>query len=246
MEDRFLARRIDCDETVELSSWAGIRLDLRYVCEACDRLLDTDGADEVLRRSLFVGALVAYARCFKGNEGVRLGLDETELEGMGENNVLDMHRFLIAVRDKHIAHSVNSFEGVDVGVGDFGDGPVVVYATQHMIGVPAQSIADLKEMAEFLIKIVDKRSHNANAIVLYRYGGLTSEQILALPPITMKPPNPGGSYPLGDPKARALDTNRWKSPWSNTCLSRFFPACPFIHCSAPFEYPPPAKRMIAG
>ena len=189
MQGEVIPRRIDCDEAIELASWGGIRLDLQYVCDACDRLLNTDEEDEVLRRALFVAALVAYARCFKGNEGVRLGLDEIELEGMGEDNVLDLHRWFIDVRNKHIAHSVNPFEQVDVGVADLGDGPGVVLATQYMIGVP-ESIGALKEMAEFLIKAVDKLSTNATHALLYRYGGLTAEQILALPRITMNPPTP--------------------------------------------------------
>jgi len=190
MEEGVRPRRIDCDEAIELSSWAGICLDLQYVCDVCDRLLNTDKEDSVLRRALFVAALVAYARCFKGNEGVRLGLDETDLEGMGEGNVLGLHRFFIDVRNKHIAHSINPLEQVDVGVADFGEGPFVVCATQYAIGLPDQSIKDLNRMSEFLIKAANDRSITPDHILIFRYGGLTSDEILALPTIKMNPLSP--------------------------------------------------------
>jgi len=108
-------RRIDFPEAIELANWAGIRLDLKFVCDACDRLIHTDQSDDILRRALFVAALVAYARCFKGNEGVRIGLKENDLESMGENKVLAFHQFFITLRDKHIAHSVNDFEQAVIG-----------------------------------------------------------------------------------------------------------------------------------
>ena len=39
----------------------------------------------------------------------------------------------------------------------------------------------MKEMAEFLIGVASKKSATAESIVLYRYGGLTEEQTIALP-----------------------------------------------------------------
>lgn len=185
-----IPRRVDFDEAIELANWAGIRQDLEFVCDACDRLLDTDKGDSVLCRALFDSALGAYARCFKGNEGVRVGLEENDLEGMGEKNVLGLHQFFITLRDKHIAHSVNPFEQAVVGVAELGDKLAVVNLTQHMIGVPDKTIGELKEMAEYLINVATEKTVIADSIIRYRYGGLSKDQVQALPPMGIKAPGP--------------------------------------------------------
>lgn len=189
MQDEIIPRRVDFDEAIEVSNWAGIRLDLQFVCEACDRLLDTDEEDSVMRRALFVAAVIAYARCFKGNAGVRVGLEENALEGLGD--VLGLHRWYIALRNTHLAHSVSPFEQTVVGVAELDNNELaVVDLTQHLIGVPDQSIRELKAMATFLIDAAAKHAAQADAIIRYRYKGLTPAQVRALPLIELAPPTP--------------------------------------------------------
>jgi len=70
------------------------------------------------------------------------------------------------------------------------DGLGLVNWSQYTIGVPNESIADLKEVAEFLIKVVDEKSITPDHIIRYRYEGLTDEQVRALPTMRLDPPNP--------------------------------------------------------
>jgi hypothetical protein len=60
-------------------------------------------------KSLIFSAVVAYARPFK--TGVReIRMEESSFAAAGQEFNLDLHNYLIAVRDKHVAHSVNEFE----------------------------------------------------------------------------------------------------------------------------------------
>ena len=181
---------IDFAEAQEVADWTGIILDLEFVKAACSRLLIESeiSRDPVLSRALIVSAIITYARCFNQGGGVRLALHDNDLEAMGVD--MSLHGYIMELRSKHIAHSVSSFEQAVVGVADVGGRLEVVDLTQHMIGVPAKSIAELKEMAEFLIKVVVKYADNANANVIAKYQSLTSDQVLALRPIQLQTPKP--------------------------------------------------------
>ena len=181
-----IPRLVDFDEALKLSSWSGIQIDLEFVRDACGRLLDIDEDDPVLRRALLVAAVVAYARCFKSHEGVRIGFDESELEGIakGKEGLPDLHDFYIDLRDKHFAHSVNAFELASVGVTDLGSGTLgIVSRGTYMIGMKdKQSIEDLREIAELLIdNVVNEKKPPLESVVLYRYRSLTEEQVNGLP-----------------------------------------------------------------
>ena len=177
--DSIVPRQVDFPEVIEVANWAGIRVDLEFVRDACDRLIVADEGDAVLRRALFDSALGAYARCFKG-AGVRVGLDESDFDSMDEPNVLSLHQFFIDLRDMHVSHSVNEFERVIIGIFEVDDHPTLVDFTQYTI-LADEAVKDLKEMAEFLIGVASEKSATAESIVLYRYSGLTEEQISALP-----------------------------------------------------------------
>jgi hypothetical protein len=93
--------------------------DVRFAHQAVEELLASwpaespTGPDAVSARSLWTAALVSYARCFRG--GVRRGSAKAIEDGLsGLDRV--MHDYAMAMRDKHIAHSVNAFEQAKVGV----------------------------------------------------------------------------------------------------------------------------------
>jgi hypothetical protein len=97
-----------------------VLLDLRLTAAALDRLIKLLGDksdDELVKGSLWTTALISYSRCFIG--GRRPPLAESVFEDFHET-AFGFHRHLIAMRDKHVAHSVNPFEQVGVGavVGD--------------------------------------------------------------------------------------------------------------------------------
>ena len=94
-----------------------VEQDLAYAVESLSALLD-DGqipGGSLIARSLLVAALVVYARCF--NKGVRshYSLDVRRIEAMDEGGAA-YHRWLLDVRNKYIAHSVNAYEQAVAGL----------------------------------------------------------------------------------------------------------------------------------
>ena len=89
--------------------WAdltGIANDIQQVLECCDLLVSV-GDDGPMKKALQDSALIRYRRCFAS--GVRERLDISELfDNVG---ALTLHKDLIALADKHVAHSVNALDG---------------------------------------------------------------------------------------------------------------------------------------
>jgi len=107
---------INFDEAKILADLGAIVQDLGSTIKICSRLkkmLKEGSKDSLLIESLWTTALIKYSRCFKS--GKRFGLDESILDGLkGEPH--KVHKLYLNMRDKHIAHSVNPFEQMQVGL----------------------------------------------------------------------------------------------------------------------------------
>lgn len=92
-------------------------------------------------KALIFSGVVGYARSFKS--GVReLTLNPADLHGKGAPFDGEIHEYIIALRDKHIAHSVNDFErcesiAIVVGKpgGEWRDASAVGVAMKQSIGI---------------------------------------------------------------------------------------------------------------
>lgn len=105
--------KIEIAEASELSSFTGFFQDLTFACDVFRYLLDNfDKLDSTLQKSLWTTALITYARCFAN--GRRLQLTSDIYNGL-DGDPQGCHEYLIGMRNKHVAHSVNPFEEVNVG-----------------------------------------------------------------------------------------------------------------------------------
>ena len=108
--------KVDYEEAKKLADLGAIVQDLRFTMETCSRLnklLKEKSQDSLLIESMWTAALIRYARCFGSGKG--FGLSESIFDGlMGEPH--KVHKMYIDLRDKHIAHSVNPFEQMEVGL----------------------------------------------------------------------------------------------------------------------------------
>ena len=113
-----------------LAGLAGVKADLDRVLEYCDRMIEryagshlkqspfdivgfTTHVDFIDWEALSTAACVTYARCFVS--GVRQSLESTLLAG-ADAELRSTHEFVMHLRNKHVAHSVNSFEENSVTV----------------------------------------------------------------------------------------------------------------------------------
>lgn len=108
--------KVDYEEAKKLADLGAIAQDLGFTMKTCSRLkklLKEESQDSLLIESLWTAALIRYARCF--GTGKRFGLAESIFDALlGEPH--KVHRMYIDLRDKHIAHSVNPFEQMAVGL----------------------------------------------------------------------------------------------------------------------------------
>lgn len=109
--------RVDFLEAQVLADLASLTQDLGAVMQTCSRLLDLlkeDSKGHILIEALWSSALVRYARCFATGKRC-FGLDESVFAGLNGYPIA-AQRLYINLRNKHVAHSVNPFEQVQVGL----------------------------------------------------------------------------------------------------------------------------------
>lgn len=106
--------KIDTEGGKRYAALNQIASDLSYARE-CLSQADTIGVpsvSDIQSRALIFSGVVAYARPFK--TGVRqIRLTTEFFSSLGKLFDSSIHNYLISVRDKHIAHSVNEFETGD-------------------------------------------------------------------------------------------------------------------------------------
>ncbi len=127
---------IDFSEAKQLADLLSIMRDLQAVVESCKRvvsLIESKNEDHVQIDALWSMSLIRYVRCF--NTGKRYDLKADELFKSQKGDPIGAHQFYWNMRDKHVAHSVNPYEQMNVGLilspGDSGSKKVVGVSTLH-------------------------------------------------------------------------------------------------------------------
>jgi hypothetical protein len=181
---------IDIPEAEALADYTGIASDLRTAGEFAQMILDERAKKQPnwsLSDPLTTAAIVRYARPFMS--GVRRRLDCAALEVLTPAQ-RSMHDRLCAIRNKHIAHSVNAFEDSQ---------PVARYweervreegiesiSCQHrrVIGLSGDELNGILELTAAMLVYVEARLAEERAKVLEAVRRMPLGEILARP----KPP----------------------------------------------------------
>ena len=183
---RETAYRFPVPAAQRLASLIGMKSDLEQVVAYCDRMVKryaglhlkqspfdivgfTTPLDFIDWEALSTAACISYARCF--SSGVRQTLDNNLLS-TADIELSSLHSFVLDFRDKHIAHSVNSFENnsVTIHIGEHFQSsteietitPSHTRATGLSIDVPPK----LKRLAEWWIGKVEEEMAVEKAEVL--------------------------------------------------------------------------------
>jgi hypothetical protein len=145
--------KLDTPEAEEFAALHLIRNDLRFAidCFAEADKIGVPDATHTLSKALVFSATVAYARSF--GTGARLvALRQDDLKQSCAGFSLEAHDYIVALRSKHVAHSVNSFErceafGVVVAAPEeeWREGNAVGVALQFDIGLTRPMLVGLLE-----------------------------------------------------------------------------------------------------
>jgi hypothetical protein len=101
--------RYDSELANKLAAFIGIRQDLTEAKKLI--LAHIDPSFSHVSRATYIAALIIYRRCFKDSKRAKLNISKMHMiKGADE-----YHRHWIGMADKHIAHSVNSFEQIAIG-----------------------------------------------------------------------------------------------------------------------------------
>jgi hypothetical protein len=101
---------VQIQEARYLADLIGIKVDLESVIDFCNTLLNICGMerpDFKLTEPLSIAILIKYSRPFAKGVRKRLSIDVVPELTKEE---LEYHKKFIALRNKHIAHSINEFE----------------------------------------------------------------------------------------------------------------------------------------
>lgn len=114
-------RRLDTASASTLVELTATFEDLQTVLRCCERLVSElaagDGEpDDVLVEAVWTVALLSYARCFSAGEG-GTALTQEDLQAAQRNDdVVEWHKVLLALRDHHADSTTNPRERFSVGV----------------------------------------------------------------------------------------------------------------------------------
>lgn len=159
-----------------LASLVGMRSDLEQVITYCELMIHRYAGTHLKRspfdivgfttpvdiddwEALSTAACISYARCFAS--GVREPLNLALLDKAGAE-LRTLHGFVLNLRNKHVAHSVNSFEEnlVTLHIGaHFASSREIETVTAHHTRVAGLSIevpAQLKRLAQWWVAKIDE------------------------------------------------------------------------------------------
>jgi hypothetical protein len=173
------------DGAEALASLAGIRDDLRQVlsyCESVEEQVRTMYHVPVTWDGMTTAAVVAYARCFNG--GARK-YPYQKLIVHFSADMLDAHNYFRALRDKHVAHSVNTYEENLLVVTVEMDGSVpqgvesVDISSRRVVGVGEQDLGRLRALAQSVLTAADRLYEVEQGLVLEQLRMLPLEPMVA-------------------------------------------------------------------
>jgi hypothetical protein len=162
-----MGRALTGEPAATLADLWSIQSDLTFVAACCDEMITRKAAagDQQpggpIDRALWEAAAVAYARCFGKGKGylikgrARLRLPQ---ELIDELDGTEIHRSVMDLRDKHIAHRVSDAEQAKV-VAALSPPParavagILVFGAR-LIGKSPEHISDLRHLTESLLQVV--------------------------------------------------------------------------------------------
>jgi hypothetical protein len=188
-----VVRRISTPDSSELARLAEIFGDLQFVLRCCELLvgqlaLPPERSDEAAIEALWIGALVAYVRCFSGQtRGLKdADVDALELEG----EVGEFHKQLRRLRDHYASRHVNPREKITIGVAQGTDGKAEGVAITSAPRPPVDEVIARQtgQLALALTRLVEERMGKLQEKVFKDAQAMSPNLLSALPLIELDQP----------------------------------------------------------
>lgn len=186
------------DEAALLARLASIQYDLRsaimlceYLQDECKRSPDSYPGSEIID-AFSTAILVRYSRAFV--TGVRQGLGADALAHLNDDQ-RESHERIRAFRDKHIAHSVNSFEETKIQARYCEERVrkegITGISLEHyrVIGLSLDDVEAIVDVSKTLLAYVDAQIKQEQQKVLSVVRALPLDQVLAFPTRAARPPS---------------------------------------------------------
>lgn len=140
--------------------------------------------------ALWIAAHVAYARCFIGGARRNVPLDFlSTLDG----EPVELHNYIIDMRNKHVAHSVNAFEQVQIGIVlDEEQGSAVGVGIGHLkraVDAP-EGTRNMMLLAQAAARALAPRRAQLSELILAEADAVPFDELRARPRMAMQPPGP--------------------------------------------------------
>lgn len=156
-----------------LADLLSCRADLAHCVELLDAQLERPKAqqNDTVGRGLWEAAVIAYARVFAGGVRHRARIPDEAIIAI-DPLAMTLHEWLLGLRDKHVAHSVNAFDEVVVGsiLASESDPPRRVIGVAHLsarrIGEQRDVVANVRLLAHELGDYLDARIHEQRELLL--------------------------------------------------------------------------------
>ena len=171
--DLSLIRTVEYSDNnaTNLADLYAIGQELQFVIEASTRLaalIEEKSSDQIEMRALYSSALQAYARCFTSSK--RKTLDPEIYSSLG-GEPLACHEMYIGMRNKHLAHSVNAFEQMKVGLSlapeDKGKMILGVGCyTVTLIYTDAENMLQLSRLAKEALKYIETQIEDLQTTII--------------------------------------------------------------------------------
>jgi hypothetical protein len=179
-------RLVSSAEAAKLADLAGARNDLETASDFCDRLAEVEIASPTglaMLDALSTAIAVRYARCF--TTGVRARLSDEALAGLSDD-LRSLHAYLLVVRNKHVAHSVNALEEnhVTIHVREPPDAPALggvgtLQARSMVLG--SEDASRVRELCRAVVAAIDVLIAQQQALVEEHIRGLPLDEVYGLP-----------------------------------------------------------------
>jgi len=184
-----------------LAEAVSIEADLGFTIDALGQWLEVidagpDSHSAVIHaRALWSAAVVAYARAFGGR--LRAGgaplVSRQLLVGAGEG-ATEFHDWVLGLRNKHVAHSVNPYEQTSVGIVLSGDQPPLVVGIAYLqsmhVGPDRNGVEQFRRLTGWVLETVRARRKSLEVDALAAADQLGGAEISRKPKLRNVIPGP--------------------------------------------------------